>query len=1144
MVKVFSEVEHDRTDDERGSWRTRVDAINVTSLGPLAVVGPGGTLLPISGHPGRLLVELLTHPSGVDRADLTHALWPDSVPATAASALRVHLSALRRAVAPAGIEVTRGPSGDVVSGAVWDVDVLDRIVTDTRRLWSSGAASPDDLAAASEAIEAALDLWRGDALAPYDHEPSLVAAVQAIERRRAEAEELAVDLHLAQGALPSALRALESPRIDRTFDEGWWARRLLALYRSGRQRDALAEYERVRRLLADELGLEPGPLLRDMHQRVLDQDPALDWRPPGGATDARPTSLIGRRQELARLRAGLEDARRGGVAITVVSGEPGIGKSTLVHAFTDTLDPLALVLDGRAERTAAVPLRGVLSALEAHLGPAGGDEGVRAAEALRPTSYAEPNPEAIALLRHTVLTRLAELVVSLSADRSLVLVIDDAHWADPMTVAFLDQLATDHAEATVQVVLTVREAEFEGSQLAGLVSDLALTRPVHRIHVGPLAVDEIDELVEYDDPAALHQASGGNPLFALQLQRLWADSGRDAPLPDGLVALCATRVQRLAAPAREVLDGAAVAGLEFRGRDVANIVGAPPAQVDAVLRRLVEDQLVEPTGSDGHRFVHGIVRRCAYEGIDPVRRTGLHLAAARHLEGDPARLPELALHLAEARPLVPDEEVARASGAAATQLLSVGAGEQAAQYFHMALASLSPSDRRRANAYLGLGVGLRLESDDTGADEALLQAWLDAASTERWDVAADALIAQADFGPAASIPSALALIERIDRTLDGLGDRRDDRRELLLTQKAHQIVNIDLAEAARSIDVATELAGDPPGLHLEHARLRLGESRGDDPMTCARHAVDLSARAEVEGNLRLAAEAAVHAQAAYLRAGDLAACDHEAERGRLLAERTGLAIERCLAELMSVARVLASGSIDDADAASELATADPPPGLGDLLVTSRFMHLLTIRREQCRLRELEPVLVASLELNPRRLTRPLIATTRREDGDEAGAQAQLDIFVEELESVTQDWVYVATLAFAADAAVECGHVELAQRLRTRFDDVEPQVVVGCTGLIVGSHIDRHRGALAAVCGDLDLGIDLLSSARSFESSRGAELWWGWASHDEARARLQRRGPGDVAAADRLLTEAGRLARDQGSERLAVAVRGLAEVRRD
>ena len=1133
---MLADSERDEWSDSRASQGPSTSSMNVRVLGAIEVVHPNGTTVQLAGRPGRILVEMVAHPSGCERTALADALWPNGAPATGASALRVHLSTLRRALAPAGVQLVRGPAGDRLDGLRSDLDVFDALVADARSL-RSPESEIAQLRAAATRVADALALWRGRPFGPFGDDPTLIASVESAERRRSEAEELLVDLHLECGDPAGALRVLDQSGTDRTFDEGWWARRLLALYRSGRQRDALAEYERARLLLAEELGLNPGPLLRDMHQRVLHQDPALDRTAPTRRSPTTAHSIVGRTVERERLADAQRRVTQDGLAISVVRGEPGIGKTALVNAFIAELPTSVTSAVGRAERTASIPLRGVLSAMEPWIGDAGGPEGVGTELALRSSADHEARHDSMALNRHEVLSRIADLVVSLSEDGPTTLVIDDAHWVDPMTVAFLDHLITEHPKAPVHVVLTARETPFEGSMLDGLLSDASLTTAVSHLRLGPLTADEIGRIAPGEGD--VHRASGGNPLFALQLRRLWGESGRDAPLPDGLLALCEQRVRRLPASTREVLDGAAVLGLEFDVDDVAAAVGTPSTQVTALLEAIDHDELVErDRGAARFRFVHGIVRRAVYESMDPGRRVALHLAAARHLEHDPGRLPERAAHLADARPLVPDDEVASAAGAAATQLLGIGAGEQAARFFQLALSSLSPSDHRRADAYLGLGLGLRLESDETAAAEALLQAWTDAADNDRWEVAADALIAQTDFGPAATIPAAMEVVERIDRTLDGLGQDRSERREILLTHKAHLLVNIDPEAAERAMDRATELVQGEPGLHLDHARVRLRESRGDDPASCAEDAAALSARAERDGNARLAAEMAVHEQAAWLRAGDLDTFDRGAGRRRALAQRTGLAMSTSISELIDVARLLAAGPIGAADEASERATANPPDGLGDLLVTSRFMHLLTIRREQLRLGELEPVLVASLELNPRRLPRPLVAMARLEAGDLDGATAQLDTFVDELDQVTQDWVYVATLSFAADAAVDCGHEVLARALRGRFDQVAPQVVVGCTGLIVGSHIDRHRGALAAVSGDLDEGIATLASVVARERERGASLWFGWAALDEARARLRRATSADLAVAEARLDDAATVSESAGSKRLAEAVHQL------
>jgi hypothetical protein len=242
-------------------------------------------------------------------------------------------------------------------------------------------------------------------------------------------------------------------------------------------------------------------------------------------------------------------------------------------------------------------------------------------------------------------------------------------------------------------------------------------------------------------------------------------------------------------------------------------------------------------------------------------------------------------------------------------------------------------------------------------------------------------------------------------------------------------------------------------------------------------------------------------------------------------------------ELVGAALEAACAPMDVADRRSDAASADPPPGLENLALISRFIQMTVIRREQLRLGELEPLLVASLFASPRRFSRPLVAAARCEQGDRHAAGEQLVLFSDELRGIHTDWIYLATLAIAAETAAEIGFAPLAAPLEERLIEQVPQVVVG-SGLIVLGHLDRYLGLVAHLRGDLDLAIERFSSARTSDADNGLRLWSAWAAHGEAASRLGRAREDDRCRASALLDEAAGTAEAFGSKRLAQRVESL------
>ena len=286
-------------------------------LGSLEVA-EAGTPLPLGGHRQRaVLARLLLDANRVVPTDsLIDALWGDDPPATSVKTLQKYISELRKVL---GSQLRTDPAGYVITADDLDASRLERLVADARRARSAG-----DLEGAAAKLAAARALWRGPVLADFDE--SFVEAERArLDELRVAAVEQQLELDLALGRHREATGELSELVATHPLRERPWSLLMLALYRSGRQADALRAYERVRRLLREELGLDPSPELRQLQGQILRDDPSLRIHSTVPTNLPHPfTSLVGREESLKALSALLGHER-----LITLTGTGGVGKTRL-----------------------------------------------------------------------------------------------------------------------------------------------------------------------------------------------------------------------------------------------------------------------------------------------------------------------------------------------------------------------------------------------------------------------------------------------------------------------------------------------------------------------------------------------------------------------------------------------------------------------------------------------------------------------------------------------------------------------------------------------------------------------------------------------------------------------------------------------
>jgi DNA-binding SARP family transcriptional activator len=342
-------------------------------LGPVAVgEGAGELAVQPVGIPTTVLSVLLLNANQVvPRERLVTAIWGEEPPSAAAAGLRNHVSRLRRQLgAQAGSRVRTVAPGYLIDVQRGELDVQ-RFLDDGAR--GRQALAEGDLLSARRLLSEALALWRGEPLGELPSTPELTARVHSWQENRLLAVEGRIEADLGLGRHHDAVAELRALTTEHPLREGLHGLLMLALYRAGRQAEALEAYQGVRGTLADELGVDPSPALQRLHSAILRADPALDApsadaaptgkaqdeadedadaatpslpapRTPASASPARLGGLpggtrafTGRTQELAWLQELGDRAPEGSAAgmalVAAIDGMGGVGKSTLVvHA--------------------------------------------------------------------------------------------------------------------------------------------------------------------------------------------------------------------------------------------------------------------------------------------------------------------------------------------------------------------------------------------------------------------------------------------------------------------------------------------------------------------------------------------------------------------------------------------------------------------------------------------------------------------------------------------------------------------------------------------------------------------------------------------------------------------------------------------
>ncbi len=583
---------------------------------------------------------------------LVDDLWGDDVPETAVKMIQIYVSGLRKAVSPERLR-TRAPGYGLELAAA---DTCDLHRFEALTAAGRAALATGDAAGAAEQLRAALALWRGPALAEFSAESFARPEADRLAELQLTATEDRIEAELRLGREADVTPEIETLTARHPLRERLRGQLMLALYRAGRQGEAIAAYHAFRATLDEELGIGPSPRLRELEQAILTQDPALDVRPLAASSDAPVGTPPGRADELAALHDALDAAGRGARRLVLITGEPGIGKTTLVDALLATA-PDALVIRGdcvaqHGDAEAYLPL------LDG-LGRAARDEPqIASVLAERAPSWlaelpwigAETPAERIhGATRQRMLRELIEGLEALAATRTVVLVLEELQWADPSTRDVLGALMRRRHPSRL-LVLATREGPDP------LVAELSLRGSARELALRPLDAETAAGAFDLTPVLAelVVRRAGGNPLFIAQLAEHAAATGELDTVPDTLSAAIRARLDDLDADTLAALQAGALAGREFTAELAGAALGraGTPLHAPGVLEPRGTVTWPDGTRTEAYALAHPLQRDVLLGMLTKARRTELHGRIGNRLEAafgtDPDAAHEIARHYAAA----------------------------------------------------------------------------------------------------------------------------------------------------------------------------------------------------------------------------------------------------------------------------------------------------------------------------------------------------------------------------------------------------------------------------------------------------------------------------------------------------------------
>ena len=915
----------------------------------------------------------------------------------------------------------------------------------------------------------------------------------------------------------------------------------------------------------------------------------VGWEPLAQSSVPLPSFLtdigrifVGRDGDLDRLGQLWKEVAAGQLRMTLLAGEPGVGKTRLAAELARTVhEQGATVLVGRCDEDLGVPYQPFVEALRHfvdHASPLAerlgryGGELARLVPELNQRVPGLPDPlrSDPEMERYRLFDAMATWLTAASADEPVLLVLDDLQWAAKPTLLLLRHIVRT-GSGRLLLLGTYRDTELTHDHpLVELVADLRRQGGVERLSLSGLDDVGVASIVEQVSGRALdeaglalaravYQETEGNPFFVGEVLRHLAETGAverheggwtarlpvdELGIPEGVREVVGRRLARLSENANQALRIAAVVGPEF---ELGLVQAAGELSEDALLGAVEEAaaaRVVTEVSATRYRFAHALVRATLYESLSAARQVTLHRKAAEAIESIHQaalddHVPALAHHWAKASAPVTDPgravDYARLAGDRALAQL---ANDEAADYYSSGLdlldaAGADPADPRRLDLLIGRGVAQR-RAGEPGYRKSLV----DAARLARQLGDTDALALAAMANTMGNVWTGVLQIdaervEMLEAALDAVSE--DDlpvRARLLATLGLELAWEHDaqrrLALSDEALRIAREL-GDPGT--LAHVLLARDYTITAPENVTERFAAttELLALADQLGDPVIASSALSLRFKAAMELADVAEAERVlAENRRLVADLGQPTLTWATLHHYATLRIVHGEP--DADAAIDasydfgLSSARRP----DMAVFRMAHQYATLLERE----EMSSELVEfSRQLSERTRYPTMIAAYAVLLVNTGQPEAAAGLFDELADTgFAHPTNNVAWLHFAGLCAILCAGLsrrDCVPVLRSRLEPWADQLIVGAFGGWVSGPVSFHLGLLATTSGEWEEAEGYFAAAAATQERIAAPNWLARTHVEWARMLLARGGPNDAERAHNLLRQALATARDRG-----------------